>query len=137
MDSLTLLSTQGLISPLSLLLLKVDQPVAVRLAEALGQSLGHALRVVMAASLDEGLKMAGRRKFDLVVLDFATVEELDTDSIKLIRGFFPRIPIVVLVGFRDTQALEQLVEAGMHSCIDRDSLEGLKVLTCSLTGSLV
>lgn len=32
MDSLTLLSTQGLILPLSLLLLKVDQLVAVRLA---------------------------------------------------------------------------------------------------------
>lgn len=137
MDSLTLLSTQGLISPLSLLLLKVDQLVAVRLAEALGQSLGHALQVVMASSLDEALKMAGRRKFDLIVLDFATVEKLDTDSITLLSGFFPGIPIAVLVGFRDTQALEQLVEAGMHTCIDRDSLEGLKVLSCSLTGSLV
>jgi DNA-binding NarL/FixJ family response regulator len=136
MDSLTLLSTQGLVSPLSLLLLEVDQLVAVRLAEGLGQSLGHALQVIMAGSIDEGLKMAGRRKFDLVVLDFATVEKLDTDSISLIRGFFPRIPIVVLVGFRDTAVLGQLIEAGMHTCIDRESLEGLKVLTSSLARGL-
>lgn len=136
MDSLTLLSTQGLILPLSLLLLKVDQLVAVRLAEALGQSLGHALRVEMAGSVDEGVKMAGRRKFDLIVLDFATVEQLDLDSVVLLRRFFPKVPVVVLVGFRDSHALEQLVEAGMHTCIDRDSLEGLKILTSSIVGGL-
>lgn len=49
----------------------------------------------MASSLDEALKMAGRRKFDLIVLDFATVEKLDTDSITSLSGFFPGIPIAV------------------------------------------
>ncbi len=74
-----------------------DQPVIIELLKAMCQSLGY--EITTALSGEEGIKLAGETKFDLILTDLAMPGMSGLETARKIIQIHKKIPIILLTGW--------------------------------------
>jgi signal transduction histidine kinase len=85
-------------------------------------AMGEAFSVAWASTLAQGLEMAGRDEFDLIILDLTLDDSLGFQAFEKVRASSPMIPIVVLSDIDDEKLAMRAVSNGAQDHIRKSSL---------------
>jgi two-component system nitrate/nitrite response regulator NarL len=112
-------------------LLVDDHPLVIESLRLLLQTDKKYSIVGIAANGESGLKLARRKKPDLIVLDL-TLPDLDgVDVARKIRKMLPATRIVILTGFQSR--IKEAIDAGAHGAMLKPTpaseiIEGIKIV---------
>ena len=87
-------------------------------------------KVTMAADVAEGMKVIKGRDIDAVLLDIGLGHTDGISALKLIKKDHPKLPVVMLTGFRDPKTIIEAIHAGAthYICKPFETEELLSVL---------
>ena len=88
-----------------------DQQVILDLISAMGQSMGYEVRTATAA--EEGLALAEREHFDVVLTDLALPRISGLEVARQIGRLHPGVPIILVTGWATELSQEELASAGI------------------------
>lgn len=93
--------------------------------------------VVIASDISQGIKLAQKRKFNLILLDWYLEGGIGIDVCRQIRSFDKHTPIFFYTGMADPETLKTALESGAQGYFIKpvDSAALLHVLKTRMTGS--
>ena len=113
-----------------------DQPVILDLISAMCHSLGY--DPLTASSGEEGVKLAARTNFDIVLTDLAMPGMSGLDVARRIRQINPRIPIVLVTGWEANLSRIELEASGITEVLYKPfRIEQLTEIIQSLISSRI
>src|SRR5580698_7366949 len=89
------------------------------LVESLRQFLGGGSKITNATSGEDGLNLAGRNHYDVVVLDLGLPDMSGLDVCLGLRRLDTRLPILILSGSKDSSTKVTLLEAGADDFVTK------------------
>jgi signal transduction histidine kinase len=109
-----------------ILLIEDNQADAVLLAEVL-KGAGGAFELSMRQRLADGVELAQRESFDLVLLDLTLPDSSGLGTVRQAVGALPHLPVVVLTGVEDEQIGLDALRAGaqdylVKGCMSADTI---------------
>ena len=93
--------------------------------------------VIIASDISQGIKLARKRKFDLILLDWYLEGGTGIDVCRQIRSFDEHTPIFFYTDIADPEALKTALETGAQGYFIKpvDSAALLRVLKTRMAGS--
>lgn len=113
-----------MIGDIDILVIEDNEGDAVLLKQTLnGDASG---RIEISRTLGYGLELAGRRRFDVLLLDLGLPDSTGAETIERAARALPAMPIVVLTGERDEESAQGAIQSGAQDYLvkgaDRDSI---------------
>jgi len=101
-----------------------DDPVAARAIETmLGASTGEVFSPTCAAALADGICMAGKKRFDAVLLDLDLPDSRGLQTLDTLVAQAPHLPIVVVTGTDDKRTSVAALARGAQAYLVKSSLD--------------
>lgn len=95
-----------------------DEPSFVELFKMKVETLGD-YECLMATSGQDGLKLVGTRKPDLVLLDITMPEMDGLETLKRIKALAPELPVAMVTATWDEQEAKRCFAAGAYEYITK------------------
>lgn len=108
---------------LSLLLLGNDPAGAMRIHQALAQTVGHALKVVSAGAIVEGLHHLRHEAVDVILIDLSVSGGLSTEVCRCLSANAHGLPIIGLIDEEDVVSVSEAIEKGISAVYYRDQVD--------------
>ncbi len=80
--------------------------------------------LTLAGSLKEGIKMAGKRDFDVVLLDLSLPDSVGLKSFQIFHEEQPDLPVIILSGYDRTDMEIQAVQYGAQDYLVKGTING-------------
>jgi len=77
-----------------------------------------------AATGDEVLRLVNSREFDVVLLDIAMPDKNGIDCLRIIRQIRPKLPVLILSGYPETNYAVNMLRAGASGYISKTTPPG-------------